>query len=238
MSDLAAEVARIRSQLEPLGDAERARGAKAYLKSDLEFLGLATQPLRRAAREYLKAHEAACRPGSRRSLVRALWRTRVHELWAFGLELLLARPATLGVDDLPLLEWMLRRAQSWAYVDAIAVHLVGALAMREPAVASVLDRWVEDDDFWLRRSALLALLLPLRRGGGDWPRFARYADALLDEREFFIRKAIGWVLREVGKKRPRLVGDFLAARLDRASGLTVREAKRWLPPAERRRLGG
>jgi 3-methyladenine DNA glycosylase AlkD len=83
---------------------------------------------------------------------------------------------------------------------------------------------------------MLALLVPLRRGAGDFERFARYADQLLDEREFFIRKAIGWVLRETGKRRPDLVAAWLAPRTGRASGVTVREAVKPLPPAQREEL--
>jgi 3-methyladenine DNA glycosylase AlkD len=87
----------------------------------------------------------------------------------------------------------------------------------------------------LRRAEMLALLLPLRVGAGDFERFSRYADALLEERESFIRKAIGWVLRETGKKRPELVAAWLAPRTHRVSGVTAREAVRYLP--ERRRDG-
>lgn len=68
-----------------------------------------------------------------------------------------------------------------------------------------LGRLAGDDDTWVRRSALLALLLPLRRGDGDFDGIARYGEAMLEEREFFIRRAIGWVLRETGKRRPDLV---------------------------------
>jgi 3-methyladenine DNA glycosylase AlkD len=75
----------------------------------------------------------------------------------------------------------------------------------------------------------LTLLKPLREGGGDWNRFARYADAMVDEREFFIRKAIGWVLRDVARTRPELVYDWLLPRATRASGVTVREALKRLP---------
>lgn len=85
---------------------------------------------------------------------------------------------------------------------------------------------MKDPDFWLRRSAVLALLVPLRRGGGDWPRFVRYADLLLEEKEFFIRKALGWVLREVSKKDPKQ--RFLAEREGRVSGVTRREAEKYL----------
>ncbi len=85
----------------------------------------------------------------------------------------------------------------------------------------------------MRRSALLALLLPLRRGEGDFERFSRYADAMLDEREFFIRKAIGWVLREASKKQPDRVYAWLEPRAGRASGITVREAVKYLSEAQR-----
>ena len=81
---------------------------------------------------------------------------------------------------------------------------------------SDLDRWATDPDFWIRRSSLLAELKPLRNGSDLGP-FLRRANQMLDE-EFFIRKAIGWVLREVGKRRPDEVIAWLAPRTGRASG--------------------
>jgi 3-methyladenine DNA glycosylase AlkD len=68
---------------------------------------------------------------------------------------------------------------------------------------------------------------------GDFERFGRYADAMLSEREFFIRKAIGWVLRETAKQRPDRVYEWLLRRAGRASGVTVREAVKYLPMAQR-----
>jgi 3-methyladenine DNA glycosylase AlkD len=76
----------------------------------------------------------------------------------------------------------------------------------------------------------------MRRGEGDWTRFARYADPLLDDREFFIRKAIGWVLREAAKRTPDRVVAYVAPRATRMSGVTWREATRKLPAGERKRL--
>lgn len=222
-----AEVRAIGETLCPLGTPERAEGAKAYLKSDLDFLGVATPPLRAAAGDWLRArpdldHDALV------GLVEALWSKPVHELRAFGVEILLARRDLLGSGDLDLLEDLLRRSRSWAYVDTLAIQIVGPLVERDPRLNARLDRWVKDGDFWIRRSALLALLLPLRRGEGDWPRFVRYADALLPEKEFFIRKAIGWVLREVAKRHPERVRAFLQEREGKVSGVTRREAERYL----------
>jgi 3-methyladenine DNA glycosylase AlkD len=80
---------------------------------------------------------------------------------------------------------------------------------------------------------MLALLVPLRNGVGDFDRFGRYADAMLDEREFFIRKAIGWVLREASKRRPELVYGWMLPRAAGASGVTIREAVKYLAPEQR-----
>jgi len=88
---------------------------------------------------------------------------------------------------------------------------------------------------WICRASLLAELQPLRKGGDLGP-FLRRADAMLDEKEFFIRKAIGWVLREVGKRRPEEVVAWVAPRTHRASGVTMREAVKYLPKADAERL--
>jgi 3-methyladenine DNA glycosylase AlkD len=172
------------------------------------------------------------------ALVRALWAEPVHELHSMALSVLTKGQPVLTPSDIDLLEEMLRTSYTWAYVDHIAVHLVGGLVERNPALTSTLDRWVTDDDFWIRRSAMLALLMPLRRGEGDLARFLRYADAMLEEKEFFIRKAIGWVLRDAAKKRPAEVTAFLEPRTGRIAGLTLREAVKYLPEADRERLMG
>ena len=89
---------------------------------------------------------------------------------------------------------------------------------------------------WLRRSALLALLRGIRTGQPDLPRFTRYAEPLLAEREFFIRKAIGWVLREISKHDPDWVAKWTETHLSEMSGVTFREAVRRLPADEADRL--
>jgi 3-methyladenine DNA glycosylase AlkD len=153
-----------------------------------------------------------------------------------AVELLDAQAALLQAGDAVLVEQMLRTSRTWALVDGLAEHVMGGLTERCPELTATLDRWACADDFWLRRSALLALLRPLRRGAGDFERFSRYADQMLGEQEFFIRKAIGWVLRETAKRRPELVAAWLAPRAHRASGVTMREAVKPLPADVRERL--
>jgi 3-methyladenine DNA glycosylase AlkD len=218
---------RIEGALRAHADPVRARGAKAYLKSDWEFIGIATPVFRRAIKNELTATPIRDRTALL-TAVSALWARDVFELRGAAVELLDMHGALLLPADLSLVERFIRESHTWALVDGLAAHVAGALVERHPTLARKLDRWARDPDFWMRRAAILSLLVPLRRGGGDFDRFARYADAMLDEREFFIRKAIGWVLREVSKKRPALVADWLAPRMHRASGVTRREALKYL----------
>ena len=225
----------LEATLKDSGTPERAAQEKRYLKSALEHYGVTVPATRKAVRAALAEAGAL----SRRDLlaaVNALWARPVHELRAAAVELLVERGSLLEAGDLSLVERMLREAKTWALVDALAPHIAGPLVERFPELTKTLDRWAADGDFWVRRASMLTLLVPLRKGGGDFERFGRYADAMLGEREFFIRKAIGWVLREVAKKRPALVTAWLLPRAKRASGLTFREATRALPEAQRARL--
>jgi 3-methyladenine DNA glycosylase AlkD len=180
------------------------------------------------------------RPGLTRgelaAVAEALWARPVHECRMAAVELLDANVPLLHAKDANMVERMLRASGTWALVDGLAGNVMGGLVERHPELLARLDRWAADDDFWLRRSALLALLRPLRRGEGDFGRFSRYADQMLEEKEFFIRKAIGWVLRETAKHQPELVADWLAPRVHRASGVTLREAAKPLPSDVREQL--
>ena len=215
---------------------ERARKEKLYLKSDLDFLGATVPAIRRAARSVHRQHRELSHD-ELLSLVEALWGRRVHELRMAAVELLDVYADRLTPADLEVLERLIIESSTWALVDRLSASVVGSLLDRFPdELHAELARWARHDDLWVRRASLLAYLPGLRSGHGDLQRFVALADPLLEEREFFIRKAIGWVLREAGKHNPDHVIAWLEPRLDRASGLTVREAVRYLPAADRERL--
>lgn len=225
---LAAELdAELRERAVP----ERAAGEKAYLKSELTHYG-ASMPAMRAA---VRAAMAGVTLGHDElvALIEALWAEPVHERRAASVDLLETHRGLLGVADADLLERLLRESRTWALVDSLAGSVVGPVSDGDPLWGPVLDGWASDGDFWIRRSALLAHLIPLRTGGGDWRRFARYADAMLEEKEFFIRKAIGWILRDTARRRPDLVFAWLLPRAARASGVTLREAVKYLASEQR-----
>ena len=226
---------RLDAALREAGTAERAEHEAGYLKSELAHYGTSVPDTRAAVKAALReagepTHDEVV------ALAEALWAAPVHERRLAAVELLVARVRLLGIADVPFLERLVREARTWALIDPLTTGVVGPLVEGDPAWGEVLDRFAADDDFWVRRVALLALLVPLRKGGGDWERFCRYADAMLDETEFFVRKAIGWVLRDTAKRRPDLVFEWLLPRAHRASGVTLREALKPLSPAQRARI--
>jgi 3-methyladenine DNA glycosylase AlkD len=220
------------AELQAGGAPERAEKEKAYLKSELRHYGTSVPAIRAVAKATTRQHPDLTHD-ELVALVDALWAVPVHERRMASVELLDFYCDRLGLGDAALLERLLRESCTWALVDGLAASVVGRLFERQPGLGATLDRWATDRDFWLRRSAMLALLVSLREGRGDFDRFGRYADAMLSEREFFIRKAIGWVLRDTGRRRPDLVYEWLLPRAARASTVTIREAVKPLSSVQR-----
>ncbi len=229
--DAVAVAASIEDELRAAGTPERAEGEKRYLKSDLGFLGVTVGQVRTVVRRVALALDRE----SLLAVVAELWTGPLFDRRLAAAVLLDARADLLEPADLALVERLIRVSHTWALVDVLAGDVAGAVLDRHPDAAAELDRWAADDDFWVRRSALLALRTPMK-GGLPLDRFLRYADAMLDEKEFFVRKAIGWVLREEGKRRPDEVVAWLAARTHRASGVTMREAVKYVSPEDREAL--
>jgi len=218
------------------GSAKRAVGTKAYLKSELRFYGTTMPAIRRAANEFAREHPDLTRAQLRR-IVDELWSTDVFELRSAGIALLSKYAELLTERDLTWLVGFVRRSKTWAHVDWLAADVIGGVVGESRTALRRLPVWARDENFWVRRTALLAQLRTLSHEAGDFPLFARLAAPMLGEREFFIRKAIGWILREVSKKRPDLTFVFLRENLGKVSGLTLSEGAKYLPGSHRRRLG-
>ena len=216
-------------------DPDRAVNEKAYLKSPIDHYGVRVPAIRAAVKNLIRT-QGGLTHRKALAVVRRLWASPVHEQRMAAVLLLEAHVDLLQPADLPLIENMIRGSFTWAYVDSLAANIAGSVVKREPELARELDRWSEDESYWIRRAALLALLEPLRSGRGDWARFKRYSDKMLGEKEFFIRKAIGWVLRETSKKRPDRVRKYVSSRLGRMAGVTFREAVKRLPEEDREEL--
>jgi len=230
--DVIAVAERIERDLRETASPERAIREKAYLKSDLEHIGVPVPAIRKITIGATRSldHDQTL------ALVAELWESNIHELRMAAIETLIGNVKLLAPADLPVAERLIRDSLTWAYVDALAVRIVGGLLVRDPSLATTLDKWITDENFWIRRTAILALLPAIRSGSGDLDRLSAYGDLLLTEKEFFIRKALGWALREVVKTNPAWVVGWVTPRIPRISGVTIREATRNLPEATATRL--
>lgn len=235
LNDQTTVVAQLAESLAGNATAERAEKEKRYLKSDLRFIGASVPVVRRVARAFVGNRPDLTR-GDLNELVEALWNTRTHELRSVGIAVLELRGDLLRKSDARRLMGLIDRSATWAHVDWLAIKVVGALAARVPAVEIDLDHWSRHTNFWVRRSAILACHDRLAAGQGDFENFERRAIPMLQEREFFIRKAIGWVLRSTCKRTPSRTIGFVERHAGEMSALTFKEATRALESSQQRRL--
>lgn len=212
----------IRRALREHADPERAPGQQAYMRSAMPFLGVRVPEVRRLVRAAATAHPPASLDELARA-ARTLWDEATHREERYAATGLTGLPLARGrLELLALHEHMAVTGAWWDHVDEIAGRVEATLAAHPVETEPVVRRWIASDDLWLRR---LAILCQLGRGAEtDLALLTDAIDAAADSREFFLRKAIGWALRQYARTDPDWVVAFVAAREDRLSGLSRREA--------------
>jgi 3-methyladenine DNA glycosylase AlkD len=209
-----------------LADAEHAEAMAAYLKTDMPFYGIKT-PMRVPAYREVRRQ---CKPTTDDEYgyaVRAFWQLPHREEKHVAIRLARDYRRFITSTHIDLYRHLIVDGAWWDFVDSIAAGCVGAVLLGERAVvAPIMEEWVESEEMWLRRSALLAHLS--HKGETDVDTLFDHCLRLAHEKEFFIRKAIGWVLREYAKTDPDAVRSFVLEHRDRWSGLTFREATKHL----------
>ena len=223
----ASVIAALRDAADPV----RAPQQQAYMKSDMPYFGVGVPHCRRIAGAVFRAHPL---PDARAwaAAVLDLWRKAAHREERYAaIELLLFKryAGWLEPARLPMVEEMVVTGAWWDFVDAIAGRGMGTMLAAHPRpVKGVLREWARDDDIWKRRTAILAQL----RAKGETDT-ALLADAIrpsIGDPEFFLRKGIGWALREYSKTDPTWVLTFVEAH----PGLSVLSRREALKHLERR----
>ncbi|MCZ6642540.1 MAG: DNA alkylation repair protein [Gammaproteobacteria bacterium] len=225
----AATIARIRQALlfefDKEADPERALQQQAYMKSAMPYLGIMMPVLRSAAKSVFKAHPIDD-PDSWHDTALAIWRKARYREERYAAIDLVALPRYrkwLTPDSLPMLEEFIVTGAWWDYVDGIATRFFGHLLTNYPeALSPLLWAWAEDENIWRRRTAILAQLKYKTRT--DEKLLFHALEASMDEKEFFLEKAIGWALREYSKSCPEVVIDYVEKHGPRLSNLSKREA--------------
>ena len=226
MSDL---VTAIRDALAAGGDAERAEQQQRYMKSVLPYRGYSSPELKALLRPIL----VELPPGDR-----SAWEATVRELWdgathreeryaALAVARHRAARPWLGPESVPLLRHLIVTGAWWDLVDETAQHLVRpALEAHPVELTPLLRDWASDDDVWIRRTAVIVQVG--RRAATDTDLLRHAIDANVDDRTFWLRKGIGWALRDYARTDPDWVRAEVARHGDRLSGLSRREALKHL----------
>ncbi len=218
MSDLAARVV---AAFAPAADPAAAAPMAKYMRDQFPFLGIGTRPRRALQRTVF----AGRRPDHDELLATAtaLWERPEREYQYAACDLLVRNAAQLTAVDLPFVERLITTKSWWDTVDVLAISVVGPVVLADRSSGDpTIDEWIASDDLWLARTAILHQ--NKWKTATDEPRLFAMCLARADERDFFIRKAIGWALREYSKTAPDAVRAFVAAHEAELSGLTRREA--------------
>ena len=226
MPHVAQALTPIEAALRALANAQEAVPMKAYMLGQFEFLGVRAGPRREALKGLMTFSGSA---DELLALAEALWRLPEREFRYVAVDLLAKHHKRLDTSALPRILQLVQTDSWWDTVDGLA-GVVGDIWLRAKAtqadVQKHMDTCLLHPDLWVRRVAMLHQLG--WREHTDEHRLFRYALALAPEKDFFIRKAIGWALRDHARTRPDAVRAFLAQQAEQLSGLTRREAGKHL----------
>lgn len=236
-TDIEKVLKQIRKELRKGHDPVRAVNEKRYLKSPYKFFGITIPALRKLARDIAKDLGPASR-STVHWLARKLWASEYHQEKTISIFLLAQYPDHLDIKAMPLLGRMLKESTGWDHTDYIATSLVSVVLDKNKNACAHLKKWKASRNLWVRRAALISQIPLLRKGSGDRELFFALAGEMLHEKEFFIKKAIGWTIRELSKHDPKAAQDYLLSIRGRASGLTMREGAKRLPSRMKKSVMG
>jgi 3-methyladenine DNA glycosylase AlkD len=222
-----AVITRLLGEYGAAADPARADAMAAYMRHRFPFLGIPT-PQRRALSRKVLASLSTPDEAELLAVAEACWSLEQREYQYFGTDLLVRHAARLTPGSLTVLERLITTKSWWDTVDTLASRVVGPVVARHPGRVATTDAWIVTSDVWLIRTALLH---QLRYGAAtDSERLFRYCLTQAGHRDFFVRKAIGWALREYTRTDSEAVRRFVEEHRGRLSALSVREALRHFPP--------
>jgi 3-methyladenine DNA glycosylase AlkD len=219
---LAAEVlARLQQVYAAARDPQRAEPMTAYMRDQFPFLGIPAPAQRALARQVLTG---VGRPGEAdlRAVALGCWALPEREYQYFACDWLRRHARICSAGFIEVAGRLIVTKPWWDTVDVLAAHLVGPLVASHPALLSTMDAWSAEFNLWLVRTAILHQLR--YRESTDVDRLFWYCVRQAGHRDFFVRKAIGWALREYAKTDPAAVRGFVQAHRTALSPLSVREA--------------
>lgn len=222
MRAMARARAYVSGALEMAADPAKAPAMQAYMKTDMPFFGVQKAGRTPILRQVL-ADFAPTSRSEYEDLVLALWSLPLREEKYIALGVARASKSFVVPASLPLYTRLIVEGAWWDLVDEVATHLVRELVVHHPLESwPEVDRWIDAEDLWLRRAAIICQVGA--KQATDEVRLFRFCGKRAHEPDFFIRKAIGWALRDYAKTEPDAVAGFVQSHQGKLSNLSLREA--------------
>ncbi len=197
----------LKSAFESHANSDIAIGQQAYMKNKFAFYGIKT-PKRRKIQQPFLVKKYLPPKKELKQITTLLWKENKREYHYFAQEFVFKYSNQFQINDIELLEFMINNKSWWDTVDFIATKLVSSYFKQFPQERDkIIQRWLASNNIWLQRSALLFQLK--YKDELDTAFLVYIIDSLLGSNEFFINKAIGWILREYSKTNPAWVIDFV-----------------------------
>jgi len=201
-------------------NSENAFHMKKYMRNKFEFFGIKAPLRKEITRNFLRKNNLP-NVSFIKDISVELWKKPEREFQYFGMELLTKYLNLLESDFIRHFEYLITTKSWWDTVDFIAANLVGKHFLNHSElIIPITKTWVNSDNIWLQRTSILFQLK--YKSNTDLPLLFNYINMLSHSNEFFIRKAIGWALREYSKTNPKIVIEFVNSH--DLSGLSRREA--------------
>jgi 3-methyladenine DNA glycosylase AlkD len=205
-------------------DAEKALAMKKYMRDQFAFYGI-SKPERIILNKPLFLAFDKLDSMQKQEVLRKLWKAPQRELQYFAMEAIARKPKTWPDDIHQLFDEMILSASWWDTVDFIAVNLCGAYLKLHPEMTVMkVKTWIDSSDFWMHRTAILFQLK--HKQSTDIELLFSLCRKYASVNEFFIRKAIGWALREYSKTNPSAVRRFIST--TKLSPLSVKEGSKYI----------
>ena len=217
----------LRLCLREFADPTKAAGMQRYMKSEMPYLGVQAPSMKKACRELWTAHPVYSQQGWIEAML-TLWREaeyREERYAAINLASDKRYSQYINLKALPCFEEMVVNGAWWDYVDAVASRILRALLKQHPSeMGSLMRDWAVCADIWKRRTAIICQLKSKEET--DVELLYDCIEPSIESSEFFLRKGIGWALREYAKTDLTSVIEYVTSNADRLSSLSKREAVR------------
>ena len=194
---------KLKRQLKKLSNKQFAEDIKKYIKSPYEFYGIRVPELRTLAKRLHEEHEIK----DFYKVFDRLWKSGYHEEMSLAIYTLQLYREDFDLDTWKYLKTKFEDMKTWDQIDIVGTNITGYILSKYPQIEKEIIRMSKSKNMWMRRLAIVSTLPLIKKG--DIKLTMKLAEDYINDKEDYIQKATGWMLREAGKQKPEIVKRFV-----------------------------